>query len=223
MQTGREPINGRDLLIKLIPTIFMIVLAIYMGIQKAQTLNIPDASAEVQQTVYDAFNEEVKEYATYITYQKVAAEEGYPEAARFFGAMAESDNVQSSTLYAIILKVDPEYPYPESVDIDEVGTTEENLKKAYDHEFYMSREYYPNASYPAAEEGISDIYNGMLKCFRADTMQVAAYDELGDSILTKSISSNNYYVCENCGIVTLKSPILRCPNCSVFKWKIEKF
>ncbi|MBQ7242103.1 MAG: hypothetical protein IJS35_04880 [Firmicutes bacterium] len=224
MQTGQfgNYNGGRDLLIKLIPTIFMVVLAIFMSVQKAHQLNITDASDQVRSDIVEAFNEEVKEYATYITYQKVAAEEGYPEAARFFGAMAESDNIQTTALYTILLKADPEFPYPESIDIDEVGTTEENLKKAREHEYYMSRDFYPTISSTAAEEGIADVYNGMLRCFKADTYQEMIFDETGD-LTSSAIIVGNYYVCTNCGTITVKAPVLRCKSCSVFKWKLEKF
>lgn len=221
MQTGSS-FNGRELFVKLIPTLFMIALAIYVGVTRARALNIEDASYETRQALSEAFQEEVKEYASYITYQKVAQEEGYPEAARYFEAMAASDNAQSAALYQVLLKADESYPYPDSVDIDEVGTTEENLKKSYEHEYYMSREYYPELSYPVAEEGISDVYNAMVKCFRADTHQAALYEEVGDGLMGRVVGTD-YYVCENCGVVTMKAPILRCGNCSVFRWKIKKY
>lgn len=214
--------SGRDLFIKLVPTLFMIVLAIFVSINRANTLGIVDASDEVKASTYEAFEEEVREYASYITYQDVALKEGHPEAARYFGAMAASDNVQSSILYQLILKVDPSYPYPESIDIGEVGTTEENLKKSYEREYHMSREFYGEASYLAAEEEISDVYNAMVKCFKADTHQTAIYEELGENLMGYT-SGSDYYVCENCGVVTVKAPLLRCSNCSVFKWKIEKY
>ena len=92
--------------------------------------------ADTKENLYQAFIGEAKAYFRLLAFAKKADEEGYPQIASLFRAIAEAEKVHAQNGFA---------------HLDRVGTTEENLKISFEKETYVNEVAY--AAIPQAGLG----------------------------------------------------------------------
>jgi len=146
----------------------------------------------------EAFTGEARAHFRLLLFAERADEEGYPQIARLFRAVAEAEKVHARNHAALL---------------ERVGTTEENLRSAFETETFANQVAYPKLLKEAwalddkaavwfltsarnAEERHARLYKHALEDMVADRMPV-------------------YQVCRHCGwIEGGEAPPETCPNCN---------
>lgn len=149
-----------------------------------------------QELMMEAFVGEARAYFRLLSFAERADEEGYPQIARLFRAIAEAERVHARNHASLL---------------DEVRSTEENLQAAFRSESFVNEVAYPELLKEAwalddkaaiwvltsarnAEERHARLYKMALQDMIADRMAV-------------------YFVCGNCGWVADGAAPDKCPNC----------
>lgn len=144
----------------------------------------------------EAFLGEARAHFRLLAYAQRADEEGYPQLARLFRAIAEAERVHARNHASLL---------------DSVGSTEENLQAAFHSETFVNEVAYPRLLREAwalddkaaiwfltaarnAEERHAKLYKMALQHMVADRLSV-------------------YFVCDNCGWVAEDAAPDLCPNC----------
>lgn len=145
----------------------------------------------------EAFAGESQANRRYRAFAKKAEEEGYSQAAKLFRAAAHAETVHALEH----LKV-----------MREVGSTEENLRAAFEGENYEFRTMYPSFISKAQEEGNKAAARSFYNANEVEKIHSIlfkkALEELGQN------EEVDYYVCPVCGN-TVEGPLSgNCPICS---------
>lgn len=159
-------------------------------------LNQP-LSAELEAALRTAFAGESKAHVRNRAFAAKARAEGYPEVAHLFEAVAEAERVHA----AEYLK------YLEGV----IGTTEENLRSAFESEMTAKQDHYPALIKTAFDEKREDVAWSLIRARdvegrHADLYKAALSALAGDRQVT-------YHVCQVCGYVFDGEPPDACPVC----------
>ncbi|MFH1033999.1 MAG: ferritin family protein [Pseudomonadota bacterium] len=152
---------------------------------------------ELEAHLAAAFAGEAQAHVRNLAYAKKAAEEGYPEVARLFMAVAEAEKVHA----------DEYLKYLEGV----VGSTEENLSRAFENELKAKQDIYPRLVKEAFRLGREDVAWSFIRARDVEERHAGLYKEAlsalaGDRQLT-------YHVCPVCGYVFDQEPPDECPVC----------
>ncbi|MDH4299221.1 MAG: rubrerythrin family protein [Dehalococcoidia bacterium] len=133
-----------------------------------------------------------------------AEQEGYPQVARLFRAVAEAESVHA---------------FNHSRLLDAVSSTQENLESAFERENLAARTY-PQFIREANEEGNTSV---------ATVMSYSRDVEKGHAQLYKKALAHTmaeeeteYYVCQVCGYVSDGVLPDECPICGAPKEKFRK-
>ena len=152
---------------------------------------------ELEQGVRRAFTAESKAYARNQAFAAKASAEGYPQVAALFEAVAEAERVHSS-----------EYlKYLEGV----VGSTEENLKRAFENEMKAKDEAYPELIKQALAEGRDDLAWSYIRSRDVEERHAALYKNALSALAGERDIA--YHVCQVCGYVFEDVPPETCPVC----------
>ena len=153
---------------------------------------------KTRSNVYEAFFGEAKAYHRLLAFARQADEEGYPQIAKLFRAVAAAEGVHTERHLRLL---------GEAV----VQSTEENLRSSFERETAVNQVYYPRFIREAEEEG---------EPAAALTFSQARDVEGGHAALYKHALSaklrdetHDYYVCQVCGYVAEREPPDQCPIC----------
>lgn len=152
---------------------------------------------EVESQLARAFAGEAQAHVRNLAYARKAREEGYPQVARLFAAVALAEKVHAE-----------EYlKYLEGV----VGGTEENLRRAFESELKAKQEIYPGLVKEAFRLGREDVAWSFIRARDVEERHAQLYKETlsalaGDREIT-------YHVCAVCGFVFDSEPPEECPVC----------
>jgi rubrerythrin len=144
----------------------------------------------------EAFIGEAKAHFRLLAFAARAEEEGYPQIASLFRAIALAESVHAKNHFALMEKVD---------------TTEENLKTSFEKETFVNEVAYPELLRQAwADEDKQAIW-AFTKARNAEERHAKLYklalsEMAGDR---KTV----YYVCTVCGWVEDGLRPETCPNC----------
>jgi len=150
-----------------------------------------------KQNLRHAFAGESQANRKYLAFAKKADDEGYPQVARLFRAVAEAETVHA--LYHLRV-------------LGAIGTTDENLRAAVSGEHYEFESMYPGFIADAEAEG----EKGALRSFSManDVEKVhARLFEAALEDLAKEVEEGEYYVCPVCGYTQFRSAPDKCPVC----------
>jgi rubrerythrin len=157
----------------------------------------------------DAFAGESMAHMKYIIYSDIAREEGYPNVARLFEAIAFAEKVHARN-HARLLGL--------------LGKTVDNLQKGVDGESFEIEEMYPvykNTAKLQGEKAAEISYNYALK---AEKIHKTMYKKSKkDSVKGKDIKLEKAYVCPVCGYTHEGSPPEKCPVCNASSETFKKF
>jgi rubrerythrin len=143
-----------------------------------------------------AFVGEAKAYFRLTAFAKKAQEEGYPQVARLFRAVAAAEGVHAGEHFALLEKV---------------KSTEENLKSSFEKETFVNKVAYPAFLKDAWADGDRSVIGGFTKARNAEERHAKLYKRaLTDMTIDRD---TRYFVCTNCGWIEDGRKPEECPNC----------
>ncbi len=153
-----------------------------------------------------AFAGESQANRRYLAYAKQADEEGYPQAARLFRAVAAAETIHAHSHLRVL---------------GEIKSTLENLREAAGGENYEVHDMYP----PFIEEAKAEDNAKAVRSFTHamevekghEKLYLAALDTLG-----KEDEEYDYYVCPICGHTHPRNAPEKCPVCGAPASRFER-
>ncbi len=162
-------------------------------------------ATETEKNIETAFIGEIKAYFRLQSFARKAEEEGYPQIALLFRAIAEAEFVHARNYFSFMEKV---------------NSTEENLKFSFEKETFVSGVTYPEFIKKAWE----DDNKGAIWWFTASRNADERHAKLYRHALDHMIAERNttYYVCTHCGWIEDGHLPEECPNCHKSKEWFKK-
>jgi rubrerythrin len=162
-------------------------------------------SDKTEKNLAYAFAAESKASVRNATFAKKAELEGYSQIARLFRAVSDAESVHARR-YLLLMR-------------GKIGSTEENLESAFQHEIRANVEEYPKLIKDASEEGKQSV----LKTFSQARDVESFHAELYKKALNDMVSDRetDYYVCQVCGYISEDEAPHRCPVCGAVKDKFK--
>lgn len=156
---------------------------------------------DLENRLKEAFAGESKAYVRNLAFARKADQEGYPQIARLFRAVAEAEKVHAE-----------EYlKYLEGV----IGETADNLKTAFENETRAKTDLYPAFIKEAFDLKREDVAWSFIRSRDVEERHAKLYkDALSAMLSDKNI---DYHVCQVCGYVFEEELPDRCPVCGARK------
>lgn len=155
--------------------------------------------------LYTAFVGEAKAHHRLLAFARKADEEGYPQVAKLFRAVAAAEGVHVERHLRLL---------GEAV----VQSTEENLRSSFERETTVNEVYYPQFIREAEEEGERAAVLTFSQARDVEEGHAAIYKHALSAMLRDE--THDYYVCQVCGYIAEREPPDRCPICGA---KREQF
>jgi rubrerythrin len=152
---------------------------------------------DLEKKLREAFAGESKAYIRNLAFAKKAEQEGLHQIARLFLAVAEAEKIHAE-----------EYlKYLEGV----IGTTEENLKTAFENEMRAKTEFYPDFIKEAFARKREDVAWSFIRSRDVEERHAKLYkNALTALVIERDLQ---YHVCPVCGYVFDEELPDRCPVC----------
>ncbi|OGP63797.1 MAG: rubrerythrin [Deltaproteobacteria bacterium RBG_13_49_15] len=163
-------------------------------------------SNKTEQNLAYAFAAESKASARNSVFAVKAEQDGFPQIARLFRAVAEAESVHARR-YLRLMR-------------GKIGTTEENLKTAFENEIKANVEEYPALIKTASEDGLEVVKKAFSESRDVEDRHAQLYKKALNDLLSDRIAS--YYVCQICGYVAEDQTPQRCPVCSAISEKFKQ-
>ena len=144
-----------------------------------------------------AFVAESKAYARNSAFASKADQDGYPQIARLFRAVADAESVHASRYLKLIRGT--------------IGSTEENLEAAFQNEIKANVEEYPKLIKDASEEGLKATEDAFSQARDVESRHAELYKKAMNDML--SDRQTQYYVCHVCGYISEDEAPENCPVC----------
>lgn len=161
---------------------------------------------ELEAMIRMAFAGESKAQVRNQAFAKQAQAEDLPQVAVLFRAVAEAERVHAEEYLG----------YLEGV----VGSTEENLKAAFESEMAAKQEYYPPIIAAAIEAKRPDLEWSLIRSRDVEGRHADLYKNALSALA--SGREVNYQVCQVCGYVFDREPPDECPVCLSGKKDFKK-
>ena len=154
---------------------------------------------QTKKNLQAAFAGESQANRRYLAFAAKADEEGYPNTARLFRAIAESE-----TIHAINhLKT-----------MGGVGTTAQNVKEAWQGEKDEYNDMYPMFMDQAKRDGNSEALKTFSWANEAEKIHADFYEKAQQAVSQgKDVEVGDLYVCTHCGYTVEGSAPDKCPFC----------
>jgi rubrerythrin len=144
-----------------------------------------------------AFAGESKAAARNEAFARKADMEDYKQIARLFRAVSEAESVHARRFLFLMR--------------GKIGSTEENLEKAFQSEIRANVDEYPKLIRDADEEGEKGALKAFLQARDVETGHAALYKKAMNDMLADR--RTDYYVCQTCGYINEDHPPEKCPVC----------
>jgi rubrerythrin len=151
-----------------------------------------------------AFAAESKAAIRNEAFAKKAESEGYAQIAHLFRAISEAESVHARR-YLQLMR-------------GKIGSTEENLERAFQNEINANVEEYPQLIKDATDEGKESIAKAFARSRDVESGHADLYKKAMNHMLEDR--ETDYHVCQVCGFVAEDPPQDNCPVCGAVK---EKF
>lgn len=153
-------------------------------------------ATETSKNVEKAFIGEIKAHFRLLGFAKKAEEEGYPQIALLFRSVAEAEYVHARNYFSLI---------------EQAGSTEENLKKAFENEKFASELAYPEMIRQAWQEEDKTAIWWFTAARNAEERHAKLYKHALEHTIAERMTV--YYVCSHCGWIEDGFCPDTCPNC----------
>jgi rubrerythrin len=161
---------------------------------------------KTKKNIYSAFIGEAKAYFRLLAYAEKAEEEGVPQIALLFRAIAEAERVHATRNLNLVKDL-------------LVKDTDTNLENSFQREKSVSENAYPEFIKDAEEEGESTTALAFSQARDAESFHAKLYERAIYHVIKDDVQS--YHVCQVCGYVTEKRIPDKCPVCGAPKEKFE--
>ncbi len=162
---------------------------------------------KTRQNLYTAFVGEAKAYFRLLAYAEKAEEEGYPQVAALFRAVAEAERVHATRNLKLLGEVI-------------VKDTETNLKASFEREEKASEVFYPQFIKEAEEEGERQAAVSFSHARDVEEEHASLYKRALQHLVADTVP--RYYVCQVCGYIAEGEPPDRCPVCNAPRDKFKE-
>ncbi len=162
-----------------------------------------------EDNIKNAFAGESQAHMRYLIFAEKAKQEGFPNVARLFRAIAYAEQIHATNHYNVL---------------GMIRDTTDNLQVAINGETYEVNEMYP--AYKAVaelqeEKGAQRSANWALQ---AEKVHAGMYQEAKQAVERKEdITLGPVFICEVCGYTVEGSAPDRCPICGAPKERFRKF
>ena len=164
---------------------------------------LPDS---LEKKLKEAFAGESKAHMRNLAFGQKAEEEGFPQIARLFRAVADAERVHAA-----------EYiKYLEGV----IGETEDNLKAAFENEIRAKTDIYPPFIQEAFALKREDVAWSFSRARDVEERHAKLYKEALAAMIQEQ--ETEYYVCQVCGYVFDADLPGECPVCKAKKENFKK-
>ncbi|MEW5734943.1 MAG: rubrerythrin family protein [Thermodesulfobacteriota bacterium] len=161
---------------------------------------------KTRQNVYNAFIGEAKAYFRLTAFAEKAEEEGIPQIALLFRAIADAERVHATRHLALVKDV-------------LVKDTDTNLMASFKREKSVSQNEYPNMIAEAEAEGEQAAAITFTHARDSDSFHQKLYERAIYHVIKDEVKA--YHVCQVCGYVTEKEIPDNCPVCGAPKEKFK--
>ena len=163
-------------------------------------------STKTEKNLGYAFAAESKASARNAAFALKADAENYPQVARLFRAVSNSESVHAQRFLRLMR--------------GKIGSTEENLETAFENEIKANAEEYPKLIKEASEEGMESALTAFSHSRDVETGHAELYKKALNAILGGRDVA--YYVCQVCGYVSEDSAPEKCPVCGAVQGKFKR-
>lgn len=176
------------------------------GAFKYQFILYESLPEPLEKSLRRAFAGESKAYVRNLAFAQKAEKEDYPQIARLFRAVAEAERIHAS-----------EYlKYLEGL----IGSTEENLKAAFENEIRAKSDFYPALIKEAFDLKREDVAWSFIRSRDVEDRHARLYkDALAALVSDRKL---DYHVCQVCGYVFEEEVPEACPVCRAPRGKFKK-
>ena len=161
---------------------------------------------KTKKNVYTAFIGEAKAYFRLLAYAEKAEEEGVPQIALLFRAIADAERVHATSNLNLVKDM-------------LVKDTDTNLEKSFQREKSISENEYLEFIKDAEEDGEKAAVITFSHARDAETYHAKLYERAIYHVIRDEVKA--YYVCQVCGYVTSKKIPDKCPICGATKDKFN--
>ncbi len=164
---------------------------------------------KTMQDLQAAFAGESQANRKYTAFARKADQEGYPQAAKLFRAAAAAETVHALSHFRAL---------------DEIKSTEENLKTAIAGEHYEATDMYPAFIKDAESEGATAkrALNSFSDAMEVEKVHEALYTKALETLKQAQGETFDYYICPVCGYTHERNAPDRCPVCGTAGNRFER-
>lgn len=167
------------------------------GVVSFRFILYEDLPPELEKCLKEAFGAESKAHLRNMAFAAVAEKEGYPGVARLFRAVAEAERVHANEYLKYLVGV--------------VGTTEENLKQAFENEIKAHSDGYAPFIKTAIEQKREDVTWSFSRSRDVEKRHADLYKAaLSAMTVDREL---DYHVCGVCGYIFDGDLPDECPIC----------
>ena len=162
-----------------------------------------------EKALNEAFASESMAHMKYLIFSEIAEEEGYPNIARLFKAIAYAEFVHAKN---------------HAKNLEIIKETYENLKAAMDGENFEVEEMYPAYDAIAKLQGERGAEQAIHYAIEAEKIHAKLYEDARKRVEEqKDAEIDEIYICPVCGYTHVGTPPERCPVCGLASDKFRKF
>jgi rubrerythrin len=159
--------------------------------------------------IKNAFSGESQAHMKYLIFADKAEEEGYPNVARLFRAIAYAEQVHATNHYDVL---------------GNIRGSSENLQVAINGENFEVNDMYPAYKAVAELEGEKMTQRSIHWALQAEKVHSGMYQKARQAVENeKDIEVRPVYICEKCGHTVEGEAPDKCPLCGAPKEKFKKF
>ncbi len=168
-----------------------------------------DMREMTKQFLLSAFAGESQAHMRYLIFAERAEEEGLPNVARLFRAIAYAEFVHAKNHLS---------------ELNMVGNTRENLQKAIDGETFEVQEMYPAYHEVARLQGEQGAMRSTHYALEAEKIHSALYAKARHAVLEgRDVEVGKVYICPVCGYTVEGEAPERCPICGASRERFKEF
>jgi rubrerythrin len=176
------------------------------GAHKFQFILCEPLPEALEKRLREAFAGESKAFMRNLAFAKKAEDDGFPQVALLFRAVAEAEKVHA----------DEYLKYLEGV----IGETEENLKTAFENEIKAKNDYYPAFIKEAFALKREDVAWSFSRSRDVEERHAKLYKDALEALLKER--DVGYHVCQVCGYIFDRDLPETCPVCRTRKENFKK-
>jgi rubrerythrin len=160
---------------------------------------------KTEENLSRAFSAESKAAIRNAAFAGKADQEGYNQIGSLFRAVAEAESVHARR-FLLLMR-------------GKIGSTEENLERAFQNEIKANVEEYPGLIKAAQEEGEEGALRAFSQARDVENRHADLYKRAMNNLLSER--QTVYHVCQVCGYIAEEAAPDNCPVCGAVKTKFK--